>query len=162
MIFFTQVTLFLSNLREGKSCILAKRSHLRWRRQKMRLSLWIISIQNLQILENNSPLREAEIYWQLPIVLLDPAEALWSFLLLLQWQFLQSSRQCSSENTFRNTLVMITGKVSIRCHSIFAIQKSTIKKQHIWTKERSWSKFQHIDVSLSMSTVVEINHLILT
>ena len=95
--------------------------------------------------------------------LLDPAEELWSFLLLLQWQFLQSSRQCSLENTFQNTLVMITWKVSIRCHSSFAIYSEVNnKKQHIWTKERSWSKFQHIHVSLSMSSVIESNHLIFT
>ena len=66
-------------------------------------------------------------------------------------------------NTFRNTQVMITGKVSIRCHSSFAIySKVNDKRQLIWTKDRSWSKFQHIDVSLSMSLIVESNHLIFT
>ena len=35
-------------------------------------------------------------------------------------------------NTFRNTQVMITGKVSIRCHSNFAIySEGNDKRQHI-------------------------------
>lgn len=78
-----------------------------WRR------LWIKSIENLQILENNSLLREAKIYLQPPIVLLDPAEDFQSLLLLLQWIFPHSSRECSMENTLWNALVLRTGKVSI-------------------------------------------------
>ena len=51
-------------------------------------------------------------------------EELWSFLLLLQWQ---SSRQCSLENKFRNTLVII-GKVSTDVPQfLLFIKNSTIK-----------------------------------
>ena len=126
-------------------------------------SLWIISIQNLQILEYNSPLRQEEIYWQLPIVLLDPAEELWSFLFLLQSSInLQSWRQCSLQNTFRNTLVVTTGKVSIRCHSSFAIYSEVSNKSDAFE--------QKIDVGRNFSTsmaivdvlAVETNRLILT
>ena len=128
----------------------------------MRLSLWIISIQNLQILENNSPLREAEIYWQLPIVLLDPAEELWSFLFLLQWQFLQSSRQCLLENTFRNTLVVITGKVSIRCHSSFAIYSEVNNKSDVFEQKIEVGRNFSTSMAIVDVLVVEIDRLILT
>ena len=128
----------------------------------MRLSLWIISIQNLQILENNSPLRQEEIYWQLPIVLLDPAEELWSFLFLLQWQFLQSSRQCLLENTFRNTLVVITGKVSIRCHSSFAIYSEVNNKSDVFEQKIEVGRNFSTSMAIVDVLVVEINRLILT
>ena len=36
--------------------------------------------------------------------LLDPTEELWSFLVAITVAILQSSRQCTLENTFRNTL----------------------------------------------------------
>ena len=118
-----------------------------WRRQKTRLSLWIKSIENLQILENNSPLREAKIYLQPPIVLLDPVEELWSLLLLLQWIFPHSSRERSMENTLWNALVMRTGKVSIDVPQFFSIfQKATIKKDNIFE--------QKIEVSRNFSTLM--------
>ena len=125
-------------------------------------SLWIISIQNLQILEYNSPLRQEEIYWQLPIVLLDPAEELWSFLFLLQWQFLQSSRQRSLENTFRNTLVVITGKVSIRCHSSFAIYSEVSNKSDVFEQKIEVGRNFSTSMAIVDVLVVETNRLILT
>lgn len=110
-----------------------------WRRQKTRLSLWIKSIENLQILENNSLLREAKIYLQPPIVLLDPAEDFQSLLLLLQWIFPHSSRECSMENTLWYALVLRTGKVSIDVPHFFAIfQKATIKKTTCLNKRLKW------------------------
>ena len=84
--------------------------------------------------------------------LLDPAEELWSFLLLLQWQFLQTSRQCSLENTFRNTLVMITGKVSIRCHSIFAIYSEVNDKKTTYLNKRE----KLVEISAHRCVIVDV------
>ena len=126
-------------------------------------SLWIISIQNLQILEYNSPLRQEEIYWQLPIVLLDPAEELWSFLFLLQSSInLQSSRQCSLQNTFRNTLVVITGKVSIRCHSSFAIYSEVSNKSDVFEQKIEVGRNFSTSMAIVDVLAVETNRLILT
>ena len=118
-----------------------------WRRQKTRLSLWIKSIEKLKILENNSLLREAKIYLQPPIVLLDPAEDFQSLLLLLQWIFPHSSRECSMENTLWNALVLRTGKVSIDVPHFFAIfEKATIKKDNMFE--------QKIEVGRNFSTLM--------
>ena len=123
----------------------------------------IISIQNLQILEYNSPLRQEEIYWQLPIVLLDPAEELWSFLFLLQSSInLQSSRQCSLQNTFRNTLVVITGKVSIRCHSSFAIYSEVSNKSDVFEQKIEVGRNFSTSMAIVDVLAVETNRLILT
>ena len=99
----------------------------------------------------------------MPIVLLDPAEELWSFLFLLQSSInLQSSRQCSLQNTFRNTLVVITGKVSIRCHSRLAIYSEVSNKSDVFEQKIEVGR----NVSTSMAIVdvlaVETNRLILT
>ena len=98
----------------------------------------------------------------MPIVLLDPAEELWSFLFLLQWQFLQSSRQCSLENTFRNTLVVITGKVSIRCHSSFAIYSEVSNKSDVFEQKIEVGRNFSTSMAIVDVQVVETNRLILT
>ena len=82
--------------------------------------------------------------------LLDPTEELWSFWLLLQWQFRNHRGSVHWKIRFG---IPYNRKGKYWCPSIFAIylEINHKKKQHIWTKDRSWSKFQHIDVPLSMS-----------
>ena len=82
--------------------------------------------------------------------LLDPTEELWSFWLLLQWQFRNHRGSVHWKIRFG---IPYNRKGKYWCPSIFAIYLDVNhkKNQHIWTKDRSGSKFQHIDVSLSMS-----------
>ena len=63
---------------------------------------------------------------------------------------------CSLENTFRNTLVVITGKVSIRCNSEVN-NKSDVLEQKIEVGRNFSTSMAIVDV-----LVVEINRLILT
>ena len=82
--------------------------------------------------------------------LLDPTEELWSFWLLLQWQFRNHRGSVHWKIRFG---IPYNRKGKYWCPSIFVIylDVNLKKNQHIWTKDRSGSKFQHIDVSLSIS-----------
>ena len=82
--------------------------------------------------------------------LLDPTEELWSFWLLLQWQFRNPRGSVHWKIRFG---IPYNRKGKYWCPSIFVIylDVNLKKNQHVWTKDRSGSKFQHIDVSLSIS-----------
>ena len=86
--------------------------------------------------------------------LLDPTEELWSFWLLLQWQFRNHRGSVHWKIRFG---IPYNRKGKYWCPSIFVIYLEVNHKKknndyyYNWTKDRSGSKFQHIDVPLSMS-----------
>ena len=69
---------------------------------------------------------------------------------------------CSLENTFRNTLVVITGKVSIRCHSSFAIYSEVKNKSDVFEQKIEVGRNFSTSMAIVDVLVVEINRLILT
>ena len=68
----------------------------------------------------------------------------------------------SLENTFRNTLVVITGKVSIRCHSSFAIYSEVNNKSDVFEQKIEVGRNFSTSMAIVDVLVVEINRLILT
>ena len=65
------------------------------------------------------------------------------------------------ENTFRNSLVMITGKVSIRCHSSFAIYSEVNIKSDVFEQKIEVGRNFSTSMAIVDVLVVEINRLIL-
>ena len=66
------------------------------------------------------------------------------------------------ENTFRNSLVMITGKVSIRCHLSFAIYSEVNNKSDVFEQKIEVGRNFSTSMAIVDVLVVETNRLILT